>query len=179
MGQPVSHQHQTAQTMRESDTRQGPEHCSVTGAARAPFTPQQGRDAAQHHILTYRDPYHTLSFKKFHFYFQSSFFCITTQQSRYPPNPVYPPQEITLPALSSSEVYLFSVQGKVQILDLGLVGLCEKRPDACVCLEQRMAVSHKSTWQAVLNQVLPGDPHSVATRPSPWPVRCCSCGAPE
>ncbi|XP_038019436.1 excitatory amino acid transporter 5-like isoform X2 [Motacilla alba alba] len=54
---------------------------------------------------------------------------------------VYPLQEITPPALSSSEVYLFSVQGTVQILDLGLVGLCEKRPDACVCLEQRMALT--------------------------------------
>lgn len=94
---------------------------------------------------------------------------------------------MTLPALSSSEVYLFSVQGRVQILDLGLVGLCEKRPDDCVCLEQRVSVTWKSTWQQALNQDLPGESHSLPPDPHtlglsgaapavfPSNITCCVC----
>lgn len=56
--------------MRDALRDWGPEHCSVTVAARAPFNPQQGRDAEQHHILSYREPYHTLCLKKNPFLFQ-------------------------------------------------------------------------------------------------------------
>lgn len=45
---------------------------------------------------------------------------------------------------------------------------------------RRTAMTHKSTWQPTLNQVLPGNPHSVATDPQDtWPVRCCSHGVTQ